>query len=111
MKVAIEFKHSHAAALMLKIMAESWNTAVCADAIYMPHLIELLKAFPTLAVPFLADQIKLVQVAKPFYLNSRDVASFRSKWVRAATSLQTVSASNWDALIRELLATVTLKVI
>jgi hypothetical protein len=70
MQLATALKRSHAASLMLKIVALSWSTLVATDAIYMPHFIGLLKRFPTLAVLFLTDQIKLAQSGQRFYLDS-----------------------------------------
>eukprot|EP00953_Heterococcus_sp_UTEX-ZZ885_P036192 18660-Heterococcus_DN1.PRE.2 len=100
---AIGFMNSHAASLILKVVAIPWNSAVSADAIYMPDLIDLLKAFPTLAVFFLTDQVKLIQIAKPFYLTLRHKRATRCKpqWVRAAASLQAVSGRNWDTITQE----------
>jgi Ion transport protein len=91
---AIRYKHSHAASLILNVLAISWNT-LAADAIYMPDLVELLNSFPTLAVPFLTDQIKLVQIGKPFYLEFIELRAkmCNSQWVRAAVSLDPIEDS------------------
>jgi hypothetical protein len=99
MQLVILDKHGHAASLMLKNIAIAWNTLVNADAISMPDLLELLKAFRTLAVPFLTDQIKLVQIGEPFFLGygALDVDRCASQWIRAAVSLAPVQDSaDWN---------------
>jgi Ion transport protein len=103
MQLVIKHNSSYAASLILRVVARSWNSAVSPDAIYMPDLIDLLEAFPTLTVPFLTDQIKHIQVAEPFYLTFGNVcaAGCKSQWVRAAISLQAVSALNWNTITQE----------
>eukprot|EP00953_Heterococcus_sp_UTEX-ZZ885_P018955 10588-Heterococcus_DN1.PRE.2 len=93
MQLILHSEHSHAASLVLRVLAKSWHT-LPADAIHMPDLIDLLKKFPTLAVPFLADQVKLVQLGERFYLTSDLLRAARcgSHWTRAAASLQAVTS-------------------
>jgi Ion transport protein len=64
MQLAIKNKLSHAASLILKVVARSWSSVIATDAIFMPDLLNMLGAFPALVVPFLTDQIKLVQVSR-----------------------------------------------
>jgi Ion transport protein len=86
MQLAIEYKHRHAASLLLKTIAVGWNAATKdwspADAINMPDLVELFRAFPALAVPFMTDQMKLVQVGRCAEIG------YGSNLVTAAASLE-----------------------
>jgi Ion transport protein len=89
---------------MLKIVAMSWNAL--ADAVYMPDLVKLLEVFPTLAAPFLADQINLVKYARRFSLRSDDLCYEKCspQWVRTAASLEPVIAytdSDWDTVTKK----------
>jgi hypothetical protein len=103
--MATMMKQSHAASLILKVVARSWNTLVTSDSIYMPDLIKLLKTFPTLAVPFLADQIKLAQKGERFYLRPRELCVERcttSQWVRAAVSIDPIQGvMGWEIMAWE----------
>jgi hypothetical protein len=106
-QITIFLKHSQAASLILKVMAKSWSTVVIADTIYMSDIVGLLNRFPTFAVPFLTDHIKLVQTGERFYLSSRDLNAARcaSQWVRAAVSFETCQEScEWERVTQEYLA-------
>jgi Ion transport protein len=96
MRLVVKLTASHIASLMLKVVAKAWNTGVIADTIYMPDLIALLLSFPTLAVPFLTDHIKLVQTGERFHLRRKAAyaAGFAPQWVRAAVSLQAFKCSS-----------------
>jgi hypothetical protein len=82
--------NSRVASLILKCLAVAWNTTgdtghSLADSIYMPDLLELLKAFPTLAVPFLAEQITLMQAGEPTLLHLA-ATSFRTSGIHPTAS-------------------------
>jgi Ion transport protein len=111
MQLAVTHDNSYAASLMLKTVAAGWNAVredwLPTEAVNMSDLLALFKYFPTLAVPFLTEQIKLVQFGERLYLECSAPCAERctSRWIRAAVSLTPIQTNGkWDYLTEEYVA-------
>jgi archaellum component FlaC len=108
MQGALAENNSYVASVILKTVAAAWNAVgegwLPTEAIMMSELIELLVRFPTLAVPFLTDQIQLVQFGPEWCIELDQVCAEKctSQWIRAAASLDSMQDDmHWNTVTQK----------